>query len=92
MIEPRIPIYRRGQEVWTRTDLYNDGTFPERGPDELLQPAGSVGEIIQIGVHEETGTPVYLVQFPDGSVIGCFEEELRTEREGAPRTGDPGVL
>jgi nitrogen fixation protein NifZ len=92
MIEPRIPVYRRGQRVATQTDLYNDGTFPERGPEELLQPAGTVGEIVQIGVHEETATPVYLVQFPDGSVIGCFEEELCAEREGMRWTGEPGVL
>jgi nitrogen fixation protein NifZ len=92
MIEPRTPVYRRGQKVWTQTDLYNDGTFPEREPDDLLRSAGSVGEIVRIGVHEETNTPVYLVQFSDGSVLGCFEEELRAERERTPRAGDPGVL
>lgn len=91
MIEPRTPIDRWGQRIETRTDLYNDGTFPEHGLAELLQPAGSIGEIVRIGVHETTHAPVYLVQFPDGSVIGWFEEELRAEREGAPWMSELGV-
>jgi nitrogen fixation protein NifZ len=80
MIEPRTPIYQWGQKVWAETDLYNDGTYPDREPDALLVVAGSEGEVVQVGYHEEANIPVYLVEFPNGCVVGCFEEELRAEQ------------
>ena len=36
----------------------------------------SSGEIVNVGVVEDTGEPVYLVEFPDGKVVGVFEEEI----------------
>jgi nitrogen fixation protein NifZ len=75
MIDVREPRYQWGQRVSTREALFNDGGFPEREPDALLVAAGEVGEIIQVGLHEESRTPLYLVEFSAG-VIGCLEEEL----------------
>ncbi|BBA37350.1 nifZ protein [Methylocaldum marinum] len=80
MIEPRAPIYQWGQRVWTETDLLNDGSYPDREPGALLVAAGSEGEIVQVGYHEEAKIPVYLVEFQNGCVVGCFEEELRAEK------------
>jgi nitrogen fixation protein NifZ len=87
MIEPRTPIYQWGQKVWAETDLYNDGSYPDREPEALLVAAGSPGEIVQVGFHEEANLPVYLVEFPNGCVVGCFEEELRAEQDSAPIAG-----
>ena len=75
MLDPRTPKYQWGQRVTACEALYNDGGFPEREPDAQLVAAGESGEIVQIGVHEETQTPVYLVEFAAG-VIGCLEEEI----------------
>lgn len=80
MIEPRAPIYQWGQKVCTEIDLYNDGSYPDRPSDALLVAAGSEGEIVQIGYHEDSNTPIYLVEFAGGEVIGCLEEEIRAER------------
>lgn len=79
MIEPRTPIFQWGQKVWAETDLYNDGSYPDRESDALLVAAGSEGEIVRVGYHEGANVPVYLVEFPNGCVVGCFEEELRAE-------------
>ena len=76
MIEPRMPKYQLGQPVLAVSDLYNDGSFPEKDGDVLLVKGGSRGEIVQVGSHEESGTPVYLVEFQEGFVVGCFEEEI----------------
>ncbi len=75
MIEPRAPMYQWGQRVVALVDLVNDGTFPERALDTVLVEAGSEGEIVQVGHHEEANQPVYMVDF-DGLVIGCVEEEI----------------
>jgi nitrogen fixation protein NifZ len=87
MIEPRTPIYQWGQKVSTETDLFNDGSYPDHAPDDLLVAAGSEGEIVQVGYHEEANIPVYLVEFPGGYVIGCFEEELRAEQKSVTVSG-----
>ena len=76
MIGERIPRYRWGQPVTATTDLFNDGTFPGKEPGDLLVKTGCCGEIVQVGSHEETNTPVYLVEFAEGLVVGCLEEEL----------------
>ncbi|MEA1675931.1 nitrogen fixation protein NifZ [Nitrospirillum sp. BR 11163] len=76
MIEPRQPLYRWGQRMRTVIDLVNDGTYPDAPADALLEPAGTMGEIVQVGAHVESGTPVYLVEFADQRVIGCLEEEI----------------
>lgn len=76
MIEPRMPKFQWGQPVLAAEDLYNDGSFPEKELDALLVSQGSPGEIVQVGSHEESNTPVYLVEFQEGFVVGCLEEEI----------------
>jgi nitrogen fixation protein NifZ len=76
----REPKYQWGQRVRAGVDLYNDGSHPEHEPEALLVPAGAGGEIVQTGMHVETRTPVYMVEF-DGvpHVVGCLEEEIAPE-------------
>lgn len=76
MIEPRLPKYQWGQRVKTLIALHNDGTFPNAEPEALLVPNGGLGEIVQVGSHTESNTPIYLVEFGDGLVVGCLEEEI----------------
>lgn len=76
MIEPREPQYQWGQQVVALVDLVNDGTYPDRAPDEVLVETGSEGEIVQVGRHDEFNQPVYMVEFEGGLVIGCLEEEI----------------
>lgn len=76
MIEPRLPRYQWGQRVRTLIDLHNDGSYPDQPPDGLLVGEGGQGEIVQVGSHEETNTPVYLVEFGERLVVGCLEEEI----------------
>jgi nitrogen fixation protein NifZ len=74
-IEPRAASYAWGQRVIALDDLANDGSHPERAPDALLAPRGSVGEVVKIGHAQDLNEPVYLVQFAD-CVVGCLEIEL----------------
>lgn len=76
MAEARKPKFQWGQPVITTTELVNDGSYPDAPVDELLESLGTHGEIVNVGLVEETGEPVYLVEFPDGKVIGVFEEEI----------------
>ncbi|BCB26099.1 hypothetical protein SKTS_09850 [Sulfurimicrobium lacus] len=76
MLETRQPIFRVQQHVSCSIDLFNDGSHPERAPDALLAAAGTVGEIVNVGQHVESGTPVYMVEFPGMMIVGCLEEEL----------------
>jgi nitrogen fixation protein NifZ len=76
VIDPRLPKYEWGQRVKTLIDLYNDGTFPNAEPEALLVANGGLGEIVQVGAHTDTNTPIYLVEFGDGLVVGCLEEEI----------------
>lgn len=85
--EPRAPIYQWGQKVTAEGDIFNDGSYPDHAPDSLLVPAGTEGEIVQIGHHEEANIPVYLVEFTGGYVIGCFEEELNAEQKSTTVAG-----
>ncbi len=76
MTDPSAPKYRSGQAVSAAADLYNDGTFPEAPADALLVEAGAKGEIVKVGKHVETNTHVYLVEFKENIVVGCFEGEI----------------
>lgn len=78
MIEPRLPRFQWGQQVLATVDLYNDGSHPEVPEDHLLIPTGGVGEIVQIGHHEEANLPVYMVDF-GLAVIGCLEDEIELD-------------
>jgi nitrogen fixation protein NifZ len=72
----RIPLYQWGQPVVARTDLVNDGSYPECAADEMLAAQGTQGEVVQVGTMLEAGIPIYLVSFPNGRVVGCLEEEI----------------
>lgn len=68
--------YDWGQRVRATSDLFNDGSFPDQPADALLVRAGDAGEIIQIGAHVETETPIYLVEFSEHRIVGCLEDEI----------------
>lgn len=80
MIEPRVAKFQWGQRVVAGMDLVNDGSYPECAENALLVAQGSVGEVVQIGHHVDSDTPVYLVEFGtdsrSGCVVGCLEEEI----------------
>ena len=76
MNEIRPAKYQWGQRITVTTDLFNDGTYPDREPEALLVSSGTEGEIVNVGHHEEFNLPVYLVEFPQGYVVGCLEEEI----------------
>jgi nitrogen fixation protein NifZ len=76
MIDPRLPKFQWGQRVRTLVDLVNDGSFPDAADDALLAKTGDSGEIVQVGNHADSNTPIYLVEFKDSKVIGCLEEEI----------------
>jgi nitrogen fixation protein NifZ len=78
MIEPRLPRFQWGQQVLASVDLYNDGSHPDVPEDHLLIPIGGVGEVVQIGHHEEANVPVYMVDF-GLAVIGCMEDEIELD-------------
>ena len=68
--------YEWGQRVRAAQDLLNDGSYPEHPLDALLVHEGDMGEIVQIGKQVESGAPVYMVEFAQDMVVGCFEPEL----------------
>ena len=76
MNDPRAPRYQWGRQVRALNDLYNDGSFPDSEPEALLVRSGDIGEIVNVGTHAESDTPVYLVEFAAGRVVGCLEEEI----------------
>jgi nitrogen fixation protein NifZ len=76
MIDPRLPKYQWGQRVRCLIDLVNDGSYPNADEDAVLAAAGAVGEIVQVGSHVDSNTPVYIVEFEEKYVIGCLEEEI----------------
>ncbi|ABE34513.1 nifZ domain protein [Paraburkholderia xenovorans LB400] len=88
-IEPVQPAYQWGMRVIALDDLCNDGSFPERGADECLAQAGTVGEIVNVGQVVESGEPVYLVEFGD-CVVGCTEDEIAPLPAGV--LAEPGGL
>ncbi|MFC0239207.1 nitrogen fixation protein NifZ [Rhodopseudomonas telluris] len=70
------PKYQWGQRVSAQIDLFNDGSFPDQPEEALLVKSGDAGEIVRIGLHEESNQPVYLVEFAEHRVIGCLEHEI----------------
>jgi nitrogen fixation protein NifZ len=85
MLDIREPKFKWGQPVVAMIDLVNDGSYPDFAENALLVASGTRGEVVQTGMHEESNTPVYIVEFPDGKVIGCLEEEIAA----AARTASP---
>ena len=81
MAEQQIPKYQWGQVISCQTDLINDGSYPDAPVEAILVEKGTQGEIINVGNVEETGLPVYLVEFRQengkpGKVVGVLEEEI----------------
>lgn len=76
ILEPRLPKYQWGQKVKTLIDLYNDGSYPDVPEEALLVGLGATGEIVQVGTHTDTNTPIYLIEFNERLVVGCLEEEI----------------
>lgn len=70
------PKFQWGQKVQATTDLCNDGSFPNQPDGALLVPNGDTGEIVNIGFHVESNTPVYLVEFGARRLVGCLEDEI----------------
>ncbi len=68
--------YDWGLRVRATTDLVNDGSYPDRAEDELLVKSGDTGQIVNVGMHVESETPVYVVEFSPQLVIGCLEDEI----------------
>jgi nitrogen fixation protein NifZ len=68
--------YQWGQKVIAMIDLLNDGSYPEVDSEALLVSRGTQGEIVQTGIHEESNTAIYLVEFPGNKVVGCLEDEI----------------
>ena len=79
MIDQRVAKYEWGQRVRACLDLYNDGSYPDSDEGTLLAASGEAGEIVNVGMHVESNTPIYLVEFSDTRVVGCLEEELVVE-------------
>ena len=91
MIDQRLPRFEWGQQVQAVEDLFNDGSYPDAEEGALLAPAGSIGEIVQIGHHTEANVPIYMVEFA-GRVLGVLEEEIErveVERAAAPAASLP---
>ncbi|MDP3743786.1 MAG: nitrogen fixation protein NifZ [Methylotenera sp.] len=81
MAEQQIPKYQWGQTISSQTDITNDGSYPDAPVDALLVEQGMQGEIVNVGNIEETGAPIYLVEFRQkngqpGKVVGVLEEEI----------------
>ncbi|MGQ9371368.1 nitrogen fixation protein NifZ [Azospirillum sp. ST 5-10] len=89
-IPPSEPVYDWGMRVAAAEDLFNDGSHPQAAEGALLVPKGTPGVVARVGRAEESGDFVYLVEFPAGLVVGCFEEELSPL--GATLRPRPGVM
>jgi nitrogen fixation protein NifZ len=76
MTEPVVPKFQWGQRVQALLDLFNDGSFPDFPAEELLVKQGDAGEIVNVGTHVDSNTPVYMVEFAPGRVVGCMEQEI----------------
>jgi len=75
-----------GDIIYAATDIYNDGSVPERDANVLLAAAGSRGVLINSGhLEEQPQQALYLVRFEDASGLGpavaCWPEELQASRE-----------
>ena len=76
MNQPVTTKFAWGQQVVAGIDLLNDGSHPDRSIDVLLVARGTRGAVVQVGLHVDTNTPVYLVEFEGNCVVGCLEEEI----------------
>ena len=84
MMDLRPPRFDWGLRVLAGDDIFNDGTYPGEAEGALLVTKDSPGEIVRVGHHEESNTPLYLVEFANGMVVGCLEEEILPLGEAKP--------
>lgn len=75
-MEMQSPRFEWGQRVRAAENLFNDGSHPAKTSDALLVRKDEQGEIVQVGMHLDSGTVVYKVEFASNHVIGCLEPEL----------------
>jgi nitrogen fixation protein NifZ len=63
--------------VVARTDLRNDGTYPDPGIPRgaILVPEGTEGQVIDIGLYLQRNI-VYAVRFANGRLVGSLAREL----------------
>ena len=75
---------QQGDIVYAAHAIYNDGSLPEHGEDEVLAPAGSRGVIVNIGHLEQQPKQIlFLVRFESqneeallGPPVGCWPDDL----------------
>ena len=69
--------FRIGDRVGACEPLRQDGTFPDPRVrvGEVLVPAGTHGQVVDIGVYLQEHV-IYAVLFDSGRVVGCLEREL----------------
>ena len=77
MMDLRVPRFDWGLKVLACEDIFNDGSYPGEDAGALLVGKDSPGEIVRVGHHEEGNMPLYLVEFGNGMVIGCLEDEIK---------------
>ncbi len=82
MMDLRMARYDWGLKVIASEDIFNDGSYPGKEAGELLVSRDSLGEIVRVGHHEEGNLPLYLVEFSNGMVVGCLEEEITPFEKG----------
>lgn len=75
------PRFRWGEPVLAAIDLVNDGSFEGVEPSSLIEPRGARGRVVRVGAIPDRRENVYLVEFEDGRVVGCFEREIDGVRE-----------
>ena len=83
-----------GVDVLAAGQLRQDGSFPDPSVavGEVLVPAGTAGQIIDVGTYLGEHI-VYAVMFETGRVVGCLARELRVAPERPARTSAlTGVL
>jgi len=76
--------FQWGQKIRTIADLRNDGSYPDWPEDALIVQCGERGEIVQVGLHVESNTPIYLVEFSRNRVVGCLETEISGDLSTQP--------
>lgn len=76
MAEAQVAKFQWGQTISSQVDLLNDGSFPDVEMEAVLVEKGMRGEVVNVGSVEETGIPVYLVEFTNGKVVGVLEDEI----------------
>lgn len=79
-----------GDIVYANKDIYNDGSMPEAGEEDLLAKKGDRGVLVNTGHHEEfPETVLYLVRFESdmkelGLAVTCLEDEIILKDDTEP--------